>query len=97
MFVAAVFAVELAIAAPHFGYADAVAALEVVVAAVALLAIELVRAVATLGLSVANPRLWNATIAIGALEPVRAAAGPSLAGLLVASVWGGCCNWPASR
>ena len=66
--------------------ANAVVALEVVFGALALVAVHLVGTVATLRLSVAHPPLWNATVAIGAPEAVRAAFGPQIAALLIGAV-----------
>jgi len=63
--------------------ADPIVALEVAFGTIALLAVELVRSIPALGLAVANPPLWDATVPIGALEPVWAATGPLVAGFLI--------------
>lgn len=60
-------------------YADSVVAFEVALGAFPLGAIHLIGSVATLGLAVANPSLWNASVAVGTPEPVGAAFGPVFA------------------
>lgn len=66
--------------------ADAVVALEVVLGALALLAVHLVGAVATLGLAVAHPAARDAAVSVGAPEAVVGAARAQLARLLVGAV-----------
>lgn len=52
-----------------------------------MVAVHLVGAIATFGLSVANPTFRKATVAVGAPESVRTAARPLVAGLLVCAVY----------
>lgn len=65
---------------------NAVVALEVVLGALALVAVHLVGAVATLRLAIADPPLRDAAVAVGALETVGPTAGPQVARFLVGAV-----------
>lgn len=86
LLVAPVLAVVVPVAAPQLRDADPVVALEIALGAFPRLAAQLVRAVPTLGLSVANPALRDAPVPVLALEPVRPAPGLQLALVLVGAV-----------
>lgn len=70
-------------------YADSVVAFEVVFGTLELLTVQLVASIATLGLTVADPALWQTPVAVGAPEPVRPATRPQVARFLVGAI----CRW----